>query len=86
MSYTKEQGRVLIPKLCTQVFYAKGTIKDDYPAVIDAFNQIRNKGDLYVFQGVFSGMFKQDLITYCKSFLDAGEMEPILKRIKNLKC
>lgn len=85
-SYSKEEARVLFPKLATQVYYAKGVLKDDYPAVIDAFNRLRTKGDLYIFQGVFSGMFKSDLLTYCTTFLDASEMAPILNKIKKLKC
>lgn len=85
-SYTAAQARVLMPRLANQIFYAKGTFKDDEPAVIDAFNQLRTRGDLYVLQGVFSGMHKQDLFSYIKTFLDKEDLRSVMIKVESLKC
>lgn len=85
-SYTKDMIRKIFPALVQQLKEAKGVFRDDYPAVIDVFAKIRNKGDFYLLNGIFSGLYKQDMMAYLRSFLNSSEMAPIEAKIKKLKC
>jgi len=85
-SYTKEEVKALFPKWIAQIKAAKGVFSDDYPAVIDVIAKIRNKGDYYLLSNLFAAIYKQNMMAYLESFLNADEMRPINNKLSKLKC
>lgn len=72
--------------LATQIFKAKGlTIvnDDNEDAVYSAFGSIQTQYQLSILSSVFNYFFKKDLLEYLKSFLNADEMQPIIKKVNN---
>jgi len=62
---------------------AKGIINDDEVRIYSIFRTLQTQFQLSLLSRVFTFYWKKDLLEYLKTILNAEELDPILKQVKN---
>lgn len=71
-------------KLATQVYDAKGVVKDDEDSVLAVYGQFRSKLHASYLANIFQQRYKRNLYDYLQSFMDQKYMDQLLDRVKQL--
>lgn len=62
---------------------AKGIFKDDENSVLDVFRNLQTQAQVSALAWSFSYLFKQDMLSYMKTFMDDDNLKDVLDIIKN---
>lgn len=66
-----------------RIYKAKGLFKDDENSVLDVFRNLQTQFQVSQLARFFSAYYKQDMLSYLKTFMDDGNLKEVLDIIKN---
>ena len=66
-----------------KIYVAKGIFKDDENSVLDIFRNLQTQYQVSFLARIFSFYYKQDLLSYLKTFMDDDNLKEVLEIIKN---
>jgi hypothetical protein len=66
-----------------QIYDSKGTFNDNEDTLYNIFRNIKTQYQLSFISGIFSTVYKKDLLEYLKSFLNDVEINKLLTMVKN---
>ncbi|MEI6508573.1 MAG: hypothetical protein WCO54_08800 [Bacteroidota bacterium] len=66
-----------------RIYRAKGIFKDDENSVLDVFRNLQTQFQISQLARFFSFYYKQDMLSYLKTFMDDNNLKEVLDIIKN---